>query len=349
MPTSSKPKWKREEIPDHKFHFVNLSEYVQSSWLSHIAYSAIFFATFASIVVYLADFSTALFVAVYDKWALDPNEVNDNAILDKSFTNIFVKAAKGIYLASIAISFFLLILDFRKSLKIIRSDDISFAFTDTMAYRYYSIRSYGHWCFFNQVSNQHRFSDSLSLFVFFRLQGWKRLFFAETPRQLVNLVLVIAAVDNMRSQFNEKNSLAPASTNLLIFLFSSQFYQNVKFAVLIMIFVLLSYLLSVLSTALSFMVYIPLVFRIKGNFKEYICHMIDKRISELLKKKAWKRIQRYQNAGWDGPQPELPNLSYLKSPLPSPSLSQTHFGLNDTYPRDTGWGAGGGGAYLGTK
>jgi hypothetical protein len=39
----------------------------------------------------------------------------------------------------------------------------------------------------------------------------------------------------------------------------------------------------------AFFVYIPLLTKIRGNLKEYCCHKIDKRISEILKKKSKKR------------------------------------------------------------
>jgi hypothetical protein len=83
-------------------------------------------------------------------------------------------ARLGIIFGSMFLSFLLLFLEWRKAQKIIKSRDISYAFTSVVAYRYYVIQSFPHYCFFNQIENSRRTVDILSFFVFFRFRG-KRL------------------------------------------------------------------------------------------------------------------------------------------------------------------------------
>ncbi|KAJ3270266.1 hypothetical protein HDU76_011184, partial [Blyttiomyces sp. JEL0837] len=70
-------------------------------------------------------------------------------------------------LATVILSFILLFIDWRKAQAIIKSRDISYAFTSPIAYRYYVLRSYPHYCFFSQIQNSRKTVDVLAFFVFF--------------------------------------------------------------------------------------------------------------------------------------------------------------------------------------
>jgi hypothetical protein len=91
---------------------------------------------------------------------------------------------------SILSSFVLLAFEWRKANKIIKSRDISYAFTSLIAYRYYAIRSYAHYCLFAQIQNSRKTVDVLAFWVFFKFKGWKRLVLAEFPRQFLNMVII---------------------------------------------------------------------------------------------------------------------------------------------------------------
>jgi hypothetical protein len=91
---------------------------------------------------------------------------------------------------SILSSFVLLAFEWRKANKIIKSRDISYAFTSLIAYRYYAIRSYAHYCLFSQIQNSRKTVDVLAFWVFFKFKGWKRLVLAEFPRQFLNMVII---------------------------------------------------------------------------------------------------------------------------------------------------------------
>lgn len=83
---------------------------------------------------------------------------------------------------------------------------------------------------------------------------------------------------------------------------------------------------SLLILAAAGLCYVPLLCHIRGNLKEFCCHKVDKRISEIVKKKAKQRLQEQAEldrkeamgdythlkgkpAGSRLPQPTLPNVS----------------------------------------
>lgn len=78
---------------------------------------------------------------------------------------------KWIFLACIIVSFLLLAWESRKARMIIRSRDISYAFTNIMANDYYSLKSYDHFCFFSQINNSKKKKDEFAFFVFFTFKG----------------------------------------------------------------------------------------------------------------------------------------------------------------------------------
>lgn len=57
----------------------------------------------------------------------------------------------------------------------------------------------------------------------------------------------------------------------------------------LMTFTVTIWFISFANLIVAFFVYMPLLFKIRGNLKEYCCHKIDKRIDELLRKKSRKR------------------------------------------------------------
>jgi Fungal potassium channel len=106
-------------------------------------------------------------------------------------------ASKWIYVGCIALSFLLLALDIRKARLVIASRDISYALTSITAYRYYSIKSYPHYCLFDKIQASKKTTDDFAFFVFFTLKGWKRLLFAEGPRQVVAIITVETILYNV--------------------------------------------------------------------------------------------------------------------------------------------------------
>ncbi|KAI9136833.1 hypothetical protein BKA69DRAFT_1128760 [Paraphysoderma sedebokerense] len=257
-----------------------------------MSYYQIYVLVFKAALVYLADLTTAIMIGAWDSWStVTPKEVAKE-YKPTDFWFIFIRQLRWFYVGSITISFLLLGHDMKKALKIIKSRDISFAFTSVIAYRFYTLRSYAHYCFFRQINNRRKFSDRVALFVFFTLKGWKRLLFAEAPRQAINCLLLYSQFKNLikRSHGGLRNEF---QFQLLLDEVMKQ-KDRAKFGMFMMLFVFLMWAVNVLMVVFAITVYIPLLCKIRGNLKEYCCHMIDKRIDELVKKKALKRVLKQQ-------------------------------------------------------
>ncbi|KAI9136834.1 hypothetical protein BKA69DRAFT_1161727, partial [Paraphysoderma sedebokerense] len=286
----STAKWKREIVPDHKFDYIDVNEFHQRDCLVKLSYSKIFILVFKAVLVYIADLMTAIIIGAWNQWStVSPEKAAAQIKLPISFWNLLANYLRWIYVGSIAVSFLLLAHDIKKAIRIIKSRDISFAFTSVIAYRYYTLRSYSHYCFFRQINNHRKFSDRVALFVFFTLKGWKRLLLAEAPRQLINFILLWAEFNNLwlLSHGGVKDRF---QFNLFFDYIKNQGNLTARFSLIVMLFVFLVWVINVVLVLFAITVYMPLLCKIRGNLKEYCCHMIDKRIGELMKKKARKRV-----------------------------------------------------------
>jgi Fungal potassium channel len=168
----------------------------------------------------MADLASAAILISANKATLFENKGNGTIIFNtlatdldqKDAQNAIIEALGGppvllaLILASLVASFLLLAFEWRKVLpwpnnryssliykkaqRIIKSRDISYAFTSQVAYSYYTIRSYPHYCFFSQIQNSRKSVDVLAFWVFFKFRGWKRLILAEFPRQFLNALIL---------------------------------------------------------------------------------------------------------------------------------------------------------------
>lgn len=154
-----KAKWKREIVKDHKFDFVCIEDFKVNDAFIAIKYIFLYLIVFKVVLVYIADLWTAGFLLIFDRW-------NSTIAPPIPFT-----ISKWIYVGCIFISFILLAWDWRKAKDIIASRDISYAFTSTITYRYYTLRSYSHYCFFYKIKRQSRMIDKIAFFVFFTFKG----------------------------------------------------------------------------------------------------------------------------------------------------------------------------------
>ncbi|KAL1917605.1 uncharacterized protein VTP21DRAFT_3998 [Calcarisporiella thermophila] len=317
-------KWKREEIQDHKFDYVDIDEFHEPHCGKKVKYMFVFLVIIKCILVYCADLWTAVTLLVYNKFSVNPS--------------IPFEISKWIYVGCIILSFLLLLLDIRKAKAIIESRDIAYAFTSIIAYRYYALRSYPHYCFFTQINNQRKRVDEIAFYVFFTLKGWKRLMLAEGPRQIISAVTLWSIIK--ANIYQRKHSLLSWDT------LGESMVQRLSVAT--MAFTLIVWLVSMVSVLLAFFLYIPLLFHIRGNLKEYCCHKIDKRIAELLRKKSRKRIEREQRmreAEMSGSQngdkkggiyvlekqPTLPNIDLYDEELQRPLSAAYTLGPGNEY------------------
>ncbi|KAJ3195842.1 hypothetical protein HDU82_001981 [Entophlyctis luteolus] len=319
-PTPSSPstgccataKWKRqrEQFPDHKFDYIDVDDFIDDSWTRKLNYSFIFFLTVKSVLVYTADL--ALLALMIESNAFSSTfQCNSTSAtsISTSVASLFcaghditsmlapTAARPWILLASIIMSLVLLLLDWRKGSIVIKSRDISYSLTNHVAYRYYVLKSYPHYCFFAEILNSRKTVDVLAFFVFFAFKSWKRLFLAELPRVYINALNMYDVLTTLiPSDYKYSN---PIVQYFFAFdkLYASRASNGLSLAAAILsTFTIMMWFFSFCVIVVAFFVYFPLLYIIRGNLKEYVCHKIDKRISELLKKKSRKRTEEARKA-----------------------------------------------------
>ncbi|KAJ3309726.1 hypothetical protein HDU76_003537, partial [Blyttiomyces sp. JEL0837] len=287
---------------DHKFDYIDVDDFTEDNWVRKLKYGTVFLVTLKSILVYMADIAIVALLYVSGSFSntLDCNNTAINVGYTcnpgspLTVTIMPPKVRPWLILATVILSFILLFIDWRKAQAIIRSRDISYAFTSPIAYRYYVLRSYPHYCFFSQIQNSRKTVDVLAFYVFFMFKGWKRLLLAEFPRQLLNALNlndVIGKLANPKDPnpfsryYNAIRSLVILNNNkteLIAYALSS--------------FTVAMWIFSFMGLLAAFFIYIPLICTVRGNLKEYCCHKIDKRIGELLRKKSRKRTEEARKA-----------------------------------------------------
>jgi len=159
----SGPKWKREDVPDHKFDFIDVAEFRDTGCFTRSRYILLYVLFLKSFLVYISDLYTAIIILASDKW--------NNVILANNSEMIPFKIGKWIFTGCIIMSFLLLLWEAKKARAIIRSRDISYAFTNVMANNHYSLKSYNHFSFFCQINNSKKTKDDLAFFCFLHVQG----------------------------------------------------------------------------------------------------------------------------------------------------------------------------------
>ncbi|ORZ03453.1 hypothetical protein BCR43DRAFT_483392 [Syncephalastrum racemosum] len=293
--SSDGPKWKREVVRDHKFDYVDMDEFYDPSCMGYISYAFVFLLVLKSVAVYLADLWSAISLLALG------SELYAEPVIPS-------ETSKWIFLASIIASFLLLGWDIFKAKRIIASRDISYAFTSIIASRYYSLKNYRYHCLFRKISNSRKRIDKIAFFIFFTLKGWKRLFVAEAPRQIINIVTLTALVPKW---FQMREGTLVLHNKAL----GKDIVQQIMTGT--MAFSIVIFGISFILVCIAAIMYIPLLCHIRGNLKEYCCHKVDKRILELLQKQARKRVAQNHAKKWPKkaakqheatPKPTLPNV-----------------------------------------
>ncbi|PLW12749.1 hypothetical protein PCANC_17701 [Puccinia coronata f. sp. avenae] len=299
--------WKREEVPDHKWDFVDVREFHNSGFMSYFQYCFLYVLVIKSVLVYASDVYTMILLLASNHWAGSILESSGGS----SALNVPFKIGKWIFFGCIIFSFLLLAWEAKKSRAIIRSRDISYAFTNVMANNYYSIKSYDHFCFFSQINNSKKKKDDFAFFVFFTFKGWKRLLLADAPRQVINGLTLYSFAKSVGF-----------STDI------SKWYDGsfAKASVLVsMAFTVTIWIGSFVLLMAAAFLYVPLLCYIQGNLKEYCCHKVDKRIAELMKRKNRKRLAKEaalmrKEAMGDYSHLKDKKGHFKAAPLPQPTL-----------------------------
>ncbi|CAL1701404.1 unnamed protein product [Somion occarium] len=297
--------WKREVVPDHKFDFVDTREFTDNSFGMRFKYLWLYIIILKDFLVYVSDIFTAVTMLSSDAWS---NAIFQSCPPDQANGCVYIpfKIGKWLFFGCICFSFLLLAYEGYKAKKIIASRDISYAFTNVMANNYYSLS--------NHISNSTKRMDDFAFFVFFTFKSWKRLLLADGPRQSINALTLYGFYLSKEdkgawydiSKYFEHDDLV---TNAL----------TVSTAFTVLVFA--GSLLLLVAAALC---YVPLLCHIRGNLKEYCCHKVDKRITEIIKR---RNKQRLAKAAALAKKEAAGDFSHLKNkkgemaqPLPQPTL-----------------------------
>ncbi|KAI0347367.1 hypothetical protein BDW22DRAFT_1481012 [Trametopsis cervina] len=306
--------WKREVLPDHKFDFIDTREFTDNSFGMRMKYLWLYVIILKGFFVYISDIFTAVTMLSTDSWS---NAIFNSCSPDlhNGCVAIPFNVGKWLFFGCIIFSFLLLAYEGYKSKKIIQSRDISYAFTNVMANNYYSLRSYDHFCFFDHISASTKRMDDFAFFVFFTFKSWKRLLFADGPRQTINALTLYAFYLSKQdkgpwwdlSKYFAGNNFV--TTGLTI---------STAFTVLV-------FAGSALLLIVAGLCYIPLLCHIQGNLKEYCCHKVDKRIAEIIKRKNKQRQAKAQALAKKEAAGDFSHLKNKKGemigkPLPQPTL-----------------------------
>ncbi|KAE8538218.1 hypothetical protein D1P53_005557 [Cryptococcus gattii VGV] len=321
--------WKREVVPDHKFDFINIKEFHKGDIWTRIKWVIVtdgirpltlhryilrYVFLLKSVAVYALDIFTAVTMVSSDHWT---NAITSRCDSDCA-VDVQFKIAKWVFVGCIIFSFLLLGYETYKAKKVIDSRDISYAFTNLLANDYYSFRSYDNFCLFCQIESSSKKKDDLAFFIFFTFKGWKRLLLADGPRQSINAILLYSFAAANNFQTTDIPAYWDNSPITALLLFS-------------MIFTVLIFAGSLLLLIVAAVTYIPLLCYIQGNLKEYVCHKIDKRIAELIKKKQRQRMARaaaidkkraMAGAGAAAGRSDLDGFGYGYGRTPQPTLPQ---------------------------
>ncbi|CEG77546.1 hypothetical protein RMATCC62417_12275 [Rhizopus microsporus] len=292
------PKWKRELVSDHKFDFIDIDDFYNTSCMYYIRYFGLLCSIVISALLYGADIWTACTLLIYDKWSLSTQP------------RIPFYISKWIYVGCIILSFILLAWEIRKARAVMATEDVSLAVTNAMAFRTYSLKSYTYFCLLQKIKSSTKWSDVVIFYVFYTLKGWKKIIVAQGPRQIIAGFTVYALLSSAwTKQGYFQFSVNPDD-------YGSDWQQRAAF--ISMSFTCILWIISMLNIGLAVILYFPILCHIQGNLKEYCCHKIDKRINEILAKQRKRRLkeaERKKAQGVKKPSKDISNDS-IKPTLP---------------------------------
>ncbi|GAA5997438.1 uncharacterized protein JCM10292_000847 [Rhodotorula paludigena] len=316
----SNAKWKREVVPDHKFDFIDVHQFHSRTFGSRLAYGWKWTLFIVAVAVYIADTYTLIALLASNRWAgqILQSEAAQSDSKSSNVLEVPFKIGKWIFFGCIVFSYLLLLWEARKARAIVKSRDISYAFTNVMSHNWYALRSYDHFCFFSQIDNSKKKKDNLAFFVFFTFKGWKRLLLADAPRQVINAITLWSFGKSQRW-----------TTDFSVY-FSGSLVKQL--ALVTMLFTVAIFIISALQLLVAAAMYVPLLCYIQGNLKEYCCHKVDKRIAELMKRKNRRRLAKEaeiarREAAGDFRHLKDKSGKIVGAPRPQPTLPK--IGLND--------------------
>lgn len=261
--------WKREEKKDHRFDYLEIHDFHSNSFSCRVGYFYVFIAAFRSFAVLGLDIYTAVGLLILKSYK---STVTQQTFIAHDIT-------KWIFAGCIILSVVLLIWDWIVAIRIIRSRNISFAYTNVIANRYYSIKSYDYHCLFHRLESSSQKTNVVVFWVYFSFQGCMRLLFSEGPRQAINALTVFSVLSTRNFSFDKESyaDITPFQWTVLGFMGLS----------------LLIWLFSFVRFCMAALLFPFLLCYIQGGLTEFVVRKIDRRIQNIIEKTRRKRLERY--------------------------------------------------------
>lgn len=304
--------WKREEKKDHRFDYLEIKDFHTNSIGCRLGHFYVWVSAFRSFAILGLDIYTAIGLLVLHSYK---STVTQQTFIAHDIT-------KWIFAGCIILSVVLLIWDWIFAIRIMRSKNISFAFTNVIANRVYSLRKYDYHCLFYRLSSSSHKSNKVAFWVFFSFQGWKRLLLSEGPRQAINALTVFSVLStrNFALTAEAYADITPFQWTVLGFMALS----------------LIIWLFSFVRFCIAALVFFPLLCHIRGGLTEFVVRKIDKRIETIIQKARKKRLDRYAEARKQEGLPVIPGskkgaaLQRTKSIIAEkPTLPSLSLGLEE--------------------
>ncbi|KAG0226406.1 hypothetical protein BGW41_004209 [Actinomortierella wolfii] len=296
------PKWKTETVSSHTFEFINIPDFHSSSYWSYLRYGWIWLMFIKTILVMCGDIWTCCVLLISGDWTTSIEPAIDISI------------ARWIFSGCILLSFVLVAYDLVKANRVIKSNDIAYVVSNRIVSVFYCLQKYDYFCFIMRIHSSNKMIDKLSFFVFFQLKGWKHLI-VQAPRQVINIMTLVAFMRTLGFDLDRLDELLHKLPSLTNFTFYVMAFTSVVFVA------------SAFLTLVAVLIWIPLVCKIRGNLKEYVCHKMDKRIDAIIQKTIKERARKAQmlerkldeeSSRRDGPRsrpprpkPTLPNIDVI--------------------------------------
>ena len=185
-----------------------------------------------------------------------------------------------IYIVCIFITLILLAFDLIRAFRIIKSSHIAKSFTSKLSQRYFSIKGYEYYCFYQHIMKSRSAGDRIAFFVYAHFSNWKRYFInsfslllADGPRRILNFIALWILYQN--------GTIYQMTINYNIVWSNPQ-----NLAIVSMMLVCLSWTLNMICLLISYLLLIPLFFCvIQGSLRKYVEVKIEKRLTNIISEK----------------------------------------------------------------
>ncbi|CAI5760376.1 unnamed protein product [Candida verbasci] len=157
------------------FDVIKLSDFHNYKCSTICWYLYMWIVLFLSIALLATDIYSCLNILVFHRWAND------------SYTPYAYSIAKWIFTGCIIFQFCLIIYHFIWAIHIYRTKNIALVYLNSIAKRFYSIKSYYYFCLLNSI-DEGEFFDWCCFLTYYELDNALQILIADTPRQVINVL-----------------------------------------------------------------------------------------------------------------------------------------------------------------